>query len=617
MPEPRDRKPAPFPGMRGPGGRPGFGGGHGAMFGPKVKAKDVRGTLRRLGAYLSRERRPLLAVGLVTIINIAAGLVSPLLIGRAIDRYILPGDFAGLFRLAGWMTVVYLGGGLSAWLQSYLMVDVAQNTVQTMRNDLFAHLQRLPLRFFDRHPHGELMSRVTNDLDNVSNALNTSVAQLFASAITILGTLGLMLSLSPLLTFFSVLIVPLMLLTTGAIAGKTRTAFAAHQARLGQLNGIVEETITGQRAVKVFTHEAQSLAKFDRTNTQLRDIGIRAQLYSGLIPPLMNVLNNLSFAIVAGIGGWLVVRGAVTVGVIASFINYTKQFSRPLNEVASQYNLIQSAVAGAERVFQIMDETPEPADRPAAVPLTDVAGAVVFDQVTFGYDPDQPVLQGISLSTAPGQTVALVGPTGAGKTTIVNLLPRFYDIDQGQITIDGQDIRDLKRDSLRATLGIVLQDTHLFSETVRENIRFGRLTATDQEVVEAATLASADGFIRQLPAGYDTVLTEDGGNLSQGQRQLLSIARAILADPAILILDEATSSVDTRTEVHIRAAMLRLMRGRTSFVIAHRLSTISDADQILVIDHGRILEQGTHGSLLAAGGLYAQLYQSQFRRQVS
>jgi len=623
LPEAKNNRERPV--MSGPGGGPGFGrgpgfgGGHGRgmVYGPKAQIKDAKGTLRRLWGYLRRRSRLLAAVLLMTLLAAAANTAGPLLIGRAIDNYIVPGDLFGLLRMALVMLSVYAAGALATLLQNYLMVDVAQNTVQELRNDLFAKLQTLPLRFFDSRTHGELMSRVTNDIDNVNNTLSTSVTQLFASFITVVGTLVMMTVLSPLLTLISVSIIPVMFFATGKIAKRTGEYFLEQQRQLGRLNGFIEETISGQRVVKVFTQEEKVIDTFASANARLRDIGTRAQIFAGIIMPFMGVLNNLSFAIIAGVGGWMVVRGMLTIGVIASFINYSRQFARPLNEIANQFNMIQSAIAGAERVFQIMDEEPEAPDRPGAPDLAAVAGKVEFAGVTFGYQPQVPVLQDISFTVEPGQTVALVGPTGAGKTTLVNLLTRFYDVDAGTIRIDDRDIRSVRRDSLRASLGIVLQDTHLFSETVRENIRYGRLTATDAEVEAAARTAYADQFIRRLPQGYDTVLTEDGGNLSQGQRQLLAIARAILADPAILILDEATSSVDTRTEVYIQEAMLRLMQGRSSLVIAHRLSTIRGADLILVLSGGRIVERGTHEQLLAAKGFYYDLYTSQFRRAAS
>ncbi len=596
---------------------PGMGGGPSGptYLGPKAKAKDTRVTLLRLWAYLSLRKKALALIFLMVLASSLTALAGPFLIGRAIDNMVAGNgrvNFHGLTLIIALMAGVYALNALFTWIQTYLMVGVAQKTVNRLRNDLFGKLQTLSVRFFDRQPHGELMSRLTNDVENINTTLNQSVTQVFASLITVVGSLSLMIALSPLLTLFSLISVPIGMGLTAKIAGGTRKYFSAQQQELGELNGYIEETVSGQRVVKAFRHETAAIVQFNQVSRRLTQAGIRAQIFAGVIPPLMNAVNNLSFAVIAGAGGWMALKGVITVGVIASFLNYSKQFGRPINEIANQFNMIQAAIAGAERVFEVMDETSEIADSEPVNPLKTVAGAVVFENVSFGYQPDRTILKNIDLHAAPGQTIALIGPTGAGKTTIVNLLTRFYDVDQGSITIDGQEIRDLAKNSLRRSLGIVLQDTYLFSETVRENIRYGRLTASDAEVETAARLANAHSFIERLPHGYDTVLAEDGGNLSQGQRQLLTIARAILADPAILILDEATSSVDTRTEMHIQAAMLELMKGRTSFVIAHRLSTIREADQILVIRDGSIVERGNHRQLLEKGGFYHQLYTTQF-----
>jgi ATP-binding cassette subfamily B protein len=598
--------------FRGPGGGPGPG-AHLQSFGPVQKAKDTRGTLRRLWHYLSKKSFLLFSIFILVLLSNIPFITGPYLIKIAIDNYIVPGNLKGLLILCVFLLAIYFFGVFTTWLYNFLMVDLAQDTVKDMRNDLFTRLQALPLQFFDSKTHGELMSRITNDIDNINNSLSMSVTSIFSSISMVVGVLIFMIILSPLLTLISLIVVPIMIVSTGAIAKKTRVYFLSNQEKLGKLNGFIEETITGQRAVKVFTHEEKAKIDFTVLNKDLRDVGIKAQVFSGIIPPLMNVLNNLSFAIVAGAGGWMVVIKLISVGTIAAFINYSKQFTRPLNEIANQFNTIQSGIAGAERVFQIIDQTPELPDISGAIELKEVKGEVLFQDVTFGYNEENPVLKHINLEAKPGQTIALVGPTGAGKTTMVNLLMRFYDINQGAIYIDGTEIQSVKRDSLRCSMGIVLQDTHLFSETVKENIRFGNLHATDLEVEAAAKMANADHFIRNLPQGYDTILSEDGGNLSQGQRQLLSIARTILADPAILILDEATSSVDTRTEAHIQEAMLNLMKGRTSFVIAHRLSTIRNADSIIIINHGEIVEQGTHDELLEKKGLYYNLYMNMFR----
>lgn len=613
MPKENTHETRPNMGL-GPGGP---GRGHQGRFAPKVKAKNIKGTLGRLWKYLSYKKTNLILVFILVILSSVFNLVGPRLIGIAIDNYIVPKDFKGLFHISLIMISVYILGSLCTLIQNYTMIGIAQDSVRKLRKDLFNKIQTLPLNFFDTRPHGDLMSRLTNDVDNVSTTLNSSVTQIVSSAITFVGTLFMMLYLSPILTLLTMIIIPVMSFTTKKISNYTRKTFVEQQKSLGALNGLIEETISGQKVVKVFCREEESLQEFEKNNKALANIGIRAQVLSGTMGPIMNVLNNISFAIVAGAGGLIAVKGIISVGIIASFINYSKQFSRPLNELANQFNMIQSAIAGAERVFEIMDELPEPIDTEDAYTLKNVSGDVNFQDVSFSYKKDTPILKDVNLTAKAGQTIALVGPTGAGKTTIINLLTRFYDIDKGIISIDGHDITKIKRNSLRSSLGIVLQDTYLFSESVRENIRYGRLDATDEEVEKAAKLANADHFIRRLPEGYDTVLTEDGGNLSQGQRQLLAIARAILADPAILILDEATSSVDTRTELHIQNAMLTLMKGRTSFVIAHRLSTIKDADMILVINGGEIIERGTHHQLLEKKGFYHNLYNSQFRRQVS
>jgi ATP-binding cassette subfamily B multidrug efflux pump len=594
---------------------PGPGGPHGpGGFGPVQKPKDTRGTLKRLWVYLSKRSILLFSVFILVLLSNIPFISGPYFFKIAIDQYIAKGDLKGLMILCIFLLGIYFFGVFATWLYNFIMIGLAQDTIKDMRNDLFTKLQSLPLQFFDSKTHGELMSRITNDIDNINNSLSMSVTSVFSSISMVLGVLVFMIFLSPVLTLISLIVVPLMFFSTTAIAKRTKLYFMSNQEKLGKLNGFIEETISGQRAVKVFTHEEIAIENFSVMNKELTSVGIKAQVFSGIIPPLMNVLNNLSFALVAGAGGWMVVLKIFEVGTIAAFIAYTKQFTRPLNEIANQFNTIQSGIAGAERVFQIIDQAPELPDIKDAKELKNVKGEVVFKDVTFGYKADNPVLKKINLQAKPGQTIALVGPTGAGKTTMVNLLMRFYDIDQGAIYIDGNEIQTLQRDSLRCSMGTVLQDTHLFSETVKENIRFGNLNATDEEVIAAAKMANADHFIRNLPEGYDTILSEDGGNLSQGQRQLLSIARTILADPAILILDEATSSVDTRTEAHIQEAMLTLMKGRTSFVIAHRLSTIRNADSIIIINQGEIVEQGTHEELLELKGLYYNLYMNMFRK---
>ncbi len=604
------------PVMRGPGhGR----GPRGRFMGPVEKPKNLGKTLIRIIGYLRQDVLPLLLVIIAILVNTACTLAGPLVIGDTIDRYIIPGDFNGLIWASVMLLAIYGISSLSAFVQGFTMASVSEKTVARMRTDLFAKYQVLSLKFFDNHTHGELMSRLTNDIDTVSAVLHMGLTRLFSGIITISGTIILMLIKSPVLTLIVLSIVPLMMLVTRLITKYTGKLFIKQQMTLGELNGKIEETISGQRVVKLFCREDRVIHEFEESNQQLKHTSLKAQVLSRIMGPSMNMLNNLGFALIAGIGGLLVlndITGAVTIGTISVFLNYSRQFTRPINELANQYNMVLSAAAGAERVFQVLDHEPEPEDAPDAVDLKEmnVKGHVEFNNVSFAYDDENLVLKNFNLKVKPGQTVALVGPTGAGKTTVINLLTRFYDVNEGSILIDGTDIRKIRRNSLRSSLGIVLQDTYLFNASVRDNIRYGRLTATDEEIEQAAKTANAHGFITRLPQGYDTILTDDGGNLSHGQRQLLAIARAVLADPAILILDEATSSVDTRTEVYIQKAMLNLMKGRTSFVIAHRLSTIRDADIIVVINNGELVEKGTHQELLNNKGFYYNLYQSQFVR---
>jgi len=600
------------------GGGAGFGGGPGRRFMSEAsKARDARGTVARIWRYLKKYKAMLWLVFVLALTGSAVSLVGPYMIGEAVDAMKGgPGrvDFDGLARIGATLVTVYLLGALASWLTIFYMSDIAQRTVKDIRRDLFAKVQSIPVSYFDKRPHGELMSRLVNDVDNVNNTLSQGVTQAFSSAVTVFGSLAMMLWLSPLLTVLSLAAIPLSILLTSAIAKRTRRYFSRQARDLGELNGFIEENISGQKVVKAYGREKGLEEEFSAISERLRRSGLMAQIYSGMVPRIMIVVNNLSYALVSAAGGMLVIRGAVTVGLVASFLSYSRQFARPINEIANQFNQLQSAVAGAERVFEVLDEKDEGSEGEQGFAPDCVRGDVKFEDVDFSYEKGVPVLRDIDIRADEGRTVAIVGPTGAGKTTIVNLLMRFYDVDGGAVEVDGRDIRSLDRDALRSSIGIVLQDTYLFSETVRENIRYGRLDATDAEVERAARMANADAFIRRLPDGYDTVLGEDGGNLSQGQRQLIAIARAILADPSILILDEATSSVDTRTEVHIQRAMLDLMKGRTSFVIAHRLSTIKGADEILVLRDGRIVERGTHAQLMEAKGFYHSLYAGQFRR---
>ncbi len=593
--------------MPGPGGR---------GFGTKIeKARDVRGTLRRLLGYLRPHSVVLAMAAILVVASTLLDLLGPYLNGVAIDRFIAERDVPGLARIVLLMLAVYLVVWALRVVLARLMVNMVQKVMRTMREQLFGHLQTLSLSFFDQHPHGDLMSRLTNDLDALGRLLAQNVTELIGGLLSLVGIVVMMFSINFWLSLGSMFVFPLMLWFTGWVGKRTRQGFRDFQMRTGQLNGELEEIFSGQRVIIAFGQEGSTLSKFDHVNEETRDVGIRAQTYATLIPPLMGIFSNANIAILAGLGGWMVIRGWATVGTILTFYNYSRRFAGPLRQLGDLYNQIQSALAGAERVFELLDQQPEILEAPNAIVLDKVRGDVAFDQVNFSYVPDVPVIKNMSFHAEPGQTIALVGPTGAGKTTMINLLSRFYDIQGGSIRIDGVELREYNKASLRRKLGVVLQDTFLFSESVMENIRYGRLDATDDEVIAAAALANADQFIRRLPQGYQTELSERGSNLSQGQRQLLAIARAILADPGILILDEATSSVDTRTEQHIQEALLRLMEGRTSFVIAHRLSTIREADRILVINDGEIIERGSHQELLAQQGFYHHLYMSQFRGQ--
>ncbi len=599
---------------RQPSGGPPHGPGrHGGRI---ERAKDVRGTLKRLVSYLGPYKWAFLLIFLLVIATIVLDLVAPILMGQAIDVLIGNLEQARLVRIVLVMLTLYVLSWLSSVGQGLLVTHVSQRTMRQLRQDLFEHIQTLSLAFFDKHPHGELMSRLTNDMQAISSVLTQNVTTLLSGLLTLVGIVVMMFYLNAWLALASMLILPAMTFFVGFVGKRTRQGFRQYQRHLGILNGQLEEMFSGQRVIIAFGQEGQALDEFDEANLAVRDIGLRAMTYSMLVPPLMGILSNANIAVIAGLGGWMTFQGMATVGTIATFYTYSRRFAAPLRQLGNLYNQIQSAIAGAERIFEILDEMTEIVDGDLALTLDKVDGDVVFDHVDFGYEPDVPVIRNMSFRAEPGQTIALVGPTGAGKTTIINLLSRFYDVRSGSITIDGQDIQEIAKHDLRRRLGVVLQDTFLFADTLMENIRYGRLEAMDDEVIEAAKLANAHQFIERLPNGYQEILSERGSNLSQGQRQLLAIARAILADPAILILDEATSSVDTRTEAQIQEGLLELMAGRTSFVIAHRLSTIRNADKILVINEGEIIEQGTHDSLLADRGFYYDLYMSQFKGKV-
>ena len=579
------------------------------------KAQNPRQALTRLAGYLMPFKGSMSLVLFFVLIYILLGLMGPYLMGVAIDRFIGGKDAAGLVTIALLMLSVYVGNNLFQAVANWMMASLSQRALKQVRADLFGHLQTLSLSFFDTNPAGELMSRLTNDIDAINQAVSQNIISLIASVLSLGGILIAMFVLNPWLALATLLVVPIMIWFTNFIARYTRTGFRSLQKHLGELNGVMEESISGQKVVKAFQRNDSVIDAFRKSNQEVYQAALNANTYAMLLMPLTNVLGNFFVIVLAGLGGWLALQGLVTVGMIATFISYGQNFVQPLRQLANIYNAIQGALAGAERVFEIIDTHPEVPDVADPLPLDQIDGQVCFNNVAFGYRPEQPILKNMTLEARAGHTIALVGPTGAGKTTIINLLTRFYEIQGGSITIDGKDIRSLRKADLRRKLGLVLQDTFLFSDTVMENIRYGRLDASDEAVIEAARLADADHFIRQLPQGYRTRLSERASNLSQGQRQLLSIARAILADPAILILDEATSSVDTRTEARIQSALLRLMMGRTSFVIAHRLSTIRDADHVVVIKNGEIVEQGNHQQLLDLHGFYHQLYISQFKGQ--
>jgi ATP-binding cassette subfamily B multidrug efflux pump len=579
------------------------------------KAKDPRSAIVRLLAYLKPFKLQLVLVLVLVVFYTLLGLAGPYLLGRAIDEFITTKQASGLAGIALLMLGAYLLNNLFQAAANWVMADVSQRALKLMRKDLFTHLQSLSLSFYDRNPAGELMSRLTNDIDAINQAVSQNVTSLIASILSMVGILVTMFVLDYWLALASLIVVPIMFWFTNFVARYTRRGYRDLQKHLGELNSVMEESISGEKVIKAFRRNESVLQTFRERNQAVFKAGVTANSYALLLMPLTNVLGNFFVIVLAGLGGWLAFRNLVSVGIIATFISYGQNFINPLRQLANMYNSIQAALAGAERVFEIIDTPPEVLDAADAYDLAAVHGDVRFDHVHFGYLPQIPVIKDMSLQAKAGQIIALVGPTGAGKTTLINLLSRFYDIDGGSITIDGKDIRQVRKADLRRQLGIVLQDTFLFSGTVMENIRYGRLEATDEEVMQAARMADADHFIRQLPDGYQTNLSERAGNLSLGQRQLLAIARAILSNPGILILDEATSSVDTRTEARIQKALLRLMLGRTSFVIAHRLSTIRDADNVIVINQGEIVEQGTHQQLLDKGGFFYHLYMSQFKGQ--
>jgi ATP-binding cassette, subfamily B, multidrug efflux pump len=625
---------------------------------PAQKSKNFRGSFLRLLSALRPEALRVTLVIVLAVVSVTLAVIGPKILGNATNdifagilsknmpagftqeqieaglraagqgqladmlsgMHLTPGhgiDFGALAQILFLLLILYAISAAFSWAQAWVMAGVTQRTVYRFRRDVDAKLGRLPLRYFDQHPRGDLLSRVTNDIDNIGQTLQQSLTQLITSILTIIGALVLMLTISPILAVISILVVPVSLIVTVFIARNSQRQFVAQWASTGDLNGHVEEMHTGHSIVKVFGRQKEAIEIFDRENERLYQASYKAQFISGTIQPAMNVVSNLNYVAISVIGGLRVASGQMSLGDVIAFIQYSRQFTFPIVQTASIANVMQSAVASAERVFELLDEAEEIPDPVAPHVLEATEGQVVFDHIAFRYEPDRPLIDDLSLVAEPGHTVAIVGPTGAGKTTLVNLLMRFYELDGGRITVDGVDTRELTRDDLRRTFGMVLQDTWLFHGTIRENIAYGREDATEEEIVAAAEAAHVDHFVRTLEHGYDTVVDDDATNVSAGEKQLLTIARAFLADPPILILDEATSSVDTRTELLIQRAMTRLMHGRTSFVIAHRLSTIRDADEILVMNRGAIVEQGTHETLMARAGFYAELYNSQFTEPVA
>ena len=611
----------------GPKGMPGPGGpGPRGMHGPGGKPKNTKQSVLRVFSYIRKDVPLLVVVLCCVLINTACSLIGSYMLRPIINDLdvnakaylaaesstvadqILSSALEGLMQGILLMLLVYAFGIVCSYLQSRIMVTISQRALRNMRNELFGKMQRLPIRFFDTNNHGDLMSRYTNDLDAVGEMLNNTIPQLISAVITLVGTLSLMVYTSPILSLVTLIAVPLLSTVGATIAKRSRNFYSQQQAAIGAVNGYIEEAVTGQKVIKVFCHEEKAIEEFSNLNEDLKNKQIRAAFIGGMMGPVMGNLSQISYSLTALVGGLLCVFGKFDIGGLAIFVNYSKQFARPINEVSMQMHTVFSALAGAERVFKMMDEAPEEPDVVNANAPEKIEGNVKLTNVTFGYNPDKTILKNISLYAKPGQKIAFVGSTGAGKTTITNLLNRFYDIQEGEITIDGVNIRDYKRDFLRQNIAMVLQDTHLFTGTVRENIRYGRLDATDEEVESAAKVASAHSFIMRLENGYDTMLEGDGANLSQGQRQLLNIARAAISKAPILVLDEATSSVDTRTERHIEHGMDRLMKNRTTFVIAHRLSTVRNSNAIMVLEQGNIIERGTHDELLAMGGRYYELY---------
>lgn len=604
----------PMPPM-GPNGK-GPGGPHGARINSE-KPKNAKDTLKKLIGYIGKNKYLFFSLIAVMLIITLLNLSAPAIQQKAIDFITITGDkvgvdFSGLGKSLVVLGVVYIASSLFTYMQGIFSAKLSQYTVKTMRHDLFGNLVKLPIKYPDTHRHGDIMSRMTNDVENISTTISQSIGSLISGVLTIIGTLVIMLIYSPVLTLISVTTIFLTIIVSGFLTKYMKKYFIKQQILLGKINGHVEEMVVGYKTVVSYSKEKDAVESFEKMSNELRVCGIKAQIFGGVMGPCMNIISNLGFILIAGFGGWFAIKGIITIGTIQAFILYSKQFSRPINEIANQYANIQTAIAGAERIFEVMESQKEEDTGNESFEVENVRGDIEFSNINFSYVPEKPVLKGLYLDVMAGQKIAIVGATGSGKTTIANLLTRFYNLNSGTITVDGKNIYNVPMENLRHSIGIVLQDTVLFSDTIEENIRYGREDATLDEIKSAAEFANADEFIERLPDGYDTKLSEGGSNLSQGQRQLLSIARAVLANPKILILDEATSSVDTRTEMHIQSAMVALMKNRTSLIIAHRLSTIRDADKIVVIDDGKVVESGNHDELLSQKGCYYNLYQTQF-----